>query len=81
MITKNGGNQWIRCKTALRDTYGDMKDKVNTNAGMRTGKGSHDVKVCQWNMGAGTSKKPRTLVCTCKTTILTLVFLMISGSR
>ena len=51
MITKSGGNQWTRCKTALRDTYGDMEDKVNTNAGMRTGKGSHDVKVCQWNMG------------------------------
>ena len=41
----------------MRDTYGDMEDQVNTNAGMRLESAQHDIKVCQWNMGGWDDEK------------------------
>ena len=35
MITKSVASQWSRCKTGLRDTYLDMEDVIDINAGMR----------------------------------------------
>ena len=42
---------------AMRDTYGDMEDRVNTNAGMRLESAQHDIKVCQWNMSGWDDEK------------------------
>ena len=50
LITKGATSDWTRCKTSLRDTYLDMEDVVDTNAGMRLGQGGHDIKTCGWNM-------------------------------
>ena len=62
MITKSVGSQWSRCKTGLRDTYHDMEDVIDTNAGMRLGQGVHDIKTCEWNMGGWDEDKAETFV-------------------
>ena len=43
LLTICGANKWTRSKSAMRDTYGDMEDKVNTNAGMRLESSQHDI--------------------------------------
>jgi hypothetical protein len=60
LITKGTTSQWTRCKTALRDTYLDMEDVVDTNAGMRLGQGGHDIKTCGWNMSGYDDDKAET---------------------
>ena len=52
----------------MRDTYGDMEDEVNTNAGMRLEAAQHDFKICQ---KAGMMKKQKTLDFICNRTTYT----------
>ena len=40
----------VALQTGLRDTYLDMEDVIDTNAGMSLGQGEHDIKVYEWNM-------------------------------
>ena len=57
MINKNFTKKWQRIHTAVRDTYADMEDKVNTNCGMAIEGNVPDIKVCTWNCGGCTEEK------------------------
>ena len=44
-------NKWQRVHTAVRDTYLDMEDPINTNCGAAKEGAIADIKVCTWNYG------------------------------
>ena len=60
VINKNFTNRWQRIHTAVRDTYADMEDKVNTNCGMAIEGCVPDIKVCTWNCGGCSEEKIET---------------------
>ena len=60
VINKNFTNKWQRIHTAVKDTYADMEDKVNTNCGMAIEGCVPDIKVCTWNCGGCSEEKIET---------------------
>ena len=60
MVNKSFTNKWQRIHTAVRDTYPDMEDQVNTNCGVAKEGAVADIKVCTWNCGGCSEEKIET---------------------
>ena len=60
LINKSFANKWQRIHTAVRDTYLDIENKVNTSCGVAKEGAVAYIKVCMWNCGGCSEEKIET---------------------